>query len=178
MPFFESWWDTARVCVSAAGLYAFVVAMVRLLGSRCTAHMNNADWIVTVAIGAIIGKTVLDPHVALADGAAAVATLCGLQFLVTTAASRSAGVRRALVARPRLLYYRGGFLDDALRAERIDRADVLSAVRSAGHASTAAVLAVVLEPSGTLSVVPVPLTGHDEDALSPAMAAVRQSRRT
>ena len=56
-------------------------------------------------------------------------------------------------SQPRLLYYRGQFLDDALRAERVAQSEVAAAIRQRGSGSLNEVAAVVLETSGEFAII-------------------------
>lgn len=150
----ESWGDVLSVVVFSAVVYAFIIASHRLVGKRSASQMNNFDWIVTVAMGAIMGSTILTENVSLVEGLVAVATLLALQYGVTRASVQWPRFQRAVQAGPRLLYYEGIALEDALKGERVTESEVLHAARDAGHRSLSEVAAVVLESDGTLSVLP------------------------
>ena len=150
----ESGAEIGRVVLVSAAVYAFVIASHRLVGKRAASQMNNFDWIVTVAMGAIMGSTILAERISLAEGLTAVATLLALQYGVTRATVEWRWFQKTVQAGPRLLYYEGVSMGDALKAERITDEEVLHAARDAGHRSMDEVGAVVLESDGTLSVLP------------------------
>ena len=168
----SSWGEVVRVVLLSAAVYAFVIASHRLVGNRAASQMNNFDWIVTVAMGAITGSTILSQSVSLVEGLLAVATLLGLQYAVTRAAVRWPSFRRVVQAGPRLLYYEGVPLKDAMNEERIMESEILRAARDAGNRSLSEVAAVVLEADGTLSVIPVPEDGVGS-AAPPLLSNVR-----
>ena len=66
---------------------------------------------------------------------------------------RSSAVGRLVKSDPTLLFYRGEFLRDAMRRERVTEGEVLAAVREQGIAAVEDVEAVVLETAGTVSVL-------------------------
>ena len=150
----ESGAEIGRVILISAAVYAFVIASHRLVGKRAASQMNNFDWIVTVAMGAIMGSTILAERISLAEGMTAVATLLALQYGVTRATVEWRWFQKTVQAGPRLLYYEGVSMGDALKDERITDEEVLHAARDAGHRSLDEVGAVVLESDGTLSVLP------------------------
>jgi uncharacterized membrane protein YcaP (DUF421 family) len=115
--------------------------------------MNAFDLVVTVALGSTLATVLLSQDVALAEGILALALLIGLQYAIAWLSVRSEKLRHVVKAQPRLLFYRGGFLEGALRAERVTREEVKAAVRSQGMASMEAVDAVILETDGTMSVI-------------------------
>jgi uncharacterized membrane protein YcaP (DUF421 family) len=54
---------------------------------------------------------------------------------------------------PALLVYRGEFLRDAMKRERVAEDEILCAVRSSGISEVGQVQAVVLETDGSFSVI-------------------------
>ena len=178
---FTSWSVLADISAKAVCGYVLIVLYIRLSGKRSTSRMNNFDWIVTVAVGSLFASTVILKDLSLADGASAIGLLLALQFVLTFATARWSWARRAVLAPPRLLYFRGEFLHQAMRRERVSRDEILSAVRESGIPSLEGACAVVLEPDAEFSIVPendsrdigeliTSLPGH-EDAARSARAA-------
>ena len=155
--YFNGWEPVVRMLATVPAVYALVVAAVRVSGKRSTSQLNNFDWIVTVAMGSIVGSAVVLRDVAVAPAVLAVVALLALQYAVTWAAARWGWFRRVVQARPALVFYRGECLDDALRTERLSGQEVHAAIREAGYWDPAHVEAVVLEADASLSVI-----GHDE----------------
>ena len=146
--------DVAKVVALAAAAFATVAVAFRVAGTRAAGQMNNFDWIVTVAQGAIVGSIALRRGTSLAEGVAAILTLLVLQYGVNWLAARSDGFREAIYTCPILLYHGGRFREDAMRSARVTEAEVRGAVRSAGFAGWDGVGAVILEPGGEFSVLP------------------------
>lgn len=152
MEFFSDWTAVARVVVFAVLGYAGLVVILRTSGKRTLAKMNIFDLVVTVAFGSALASVIVTKTVSLVEGLVAFAMLAGLQFAVNWLSYRWRPLRRAIKAEPRLLLYRGGFLDDAMRKERVTESEVRQAIRQHGHAAVDEVAWVVLETDGTLSV--------------------------
>ena len=150
---FDTWEGVWRVLLSASLAYAATALLFRLAGTRSASQMNNFDWVVTVAMGAIVGATALRKGTVVAEGAAAVVALLFWQWLLNFTAVRSGWFHDLMFHTPRLLYHDGEFLRAAMRSQRISEAEVLRAVRLAGKSSLGEVSAVVLEPGGELSVI-------------------------
>ena len=107
-------------------------------------------------MGSTLSSILLPSHASIADGLLAFALLIGAQFAVAWLEVRSGAFRRLVTSHPTLLFYRGDWLDDTLRRERIARSEILFTVRSSGIAHLDEVEAVVLETDGSLSVVRKP----------------------
>ena len=151
--YFNGWEPIVRMVATAPAIYVLVIAAVRVSGKRSTSQLNNFDWIVTVAMGSILGSAVVLSGVAVALATLAVAALLAMQYAVTWSAARWAGVRRVVQSKPALVFYRGECLEDALRAERLSGQEVRAAIREAGYWDQADVEAVVLEADASLSVL-------------------------
>ena len=153
-PFRTSWGAAYDTVVGGILIYLFIIVAVRLLGVRSISHMNNFDWIVVVAIGAITGAAMVAPAVTAVDGITAIATLFALQWAVTWLASRSPLIENLLKESPRVLVRDGKVLEDVMELERITKDEVLAEVRGKGLDRLEDAKAVVLESDSTVSVVP------------------------
>jgi len=151
--FFDSWYDLLRIVVVGILAYAGLIGLLRSTGKRTLSKMNAFDFVVTVALGSTLATVLLSGDVSLSEGLLAFVLLCALQYVVAWASVRSARFQDLIKSEPALLFYRGRFLEAALRKERVTREEILAAVRSQGTASLSAVEAVVLETDGSFSVV-------------------------
>ena len=150
---FDSWTGIWRVLLVGTAAYLVLLVMLRISGKRTLSKLNAFDLVVTVALGSTLATVLLSKDVPLAEGAAALALLVGLQFVATFVAVRSKRFRSALKAEPTLLLHRGSFLHDAMLRQRVSEDEVLAALRSSGLSGPSDADAVVLETDGSLSVV-------------------------
>ena len=162
---FESWAGLGRVLLVGTLAYAALVLLLRISGKRTLTKLNAFDLVVTVALGSTLATVLLSKSVALAEGVLALALLICLQYAITWLSVRSPRFQAFVKSEPTLLVHRGRFLDGALRAQRITRADVLAALRSSGAAEVETITAVVLETDGSISVIPNPDPGDGPSAL-------------
>ncbi len=153
--FFSSWTDLARVVIVGVLAYVGLIVVLRVSGKRTLAKMNAFDLVVTVALGSILATILLSKDVALDEGLVAFIVLIGMQFIIAWLSVRVRPVSRLVKAEPTLLLYRGRYLTDLLRAERVVEAEVRAAIRAQGIASVQQVLAVVLETDGSFTVLPL-----------------------
>jgi uncharacterized membrane protein YcaP (DUF421 family) len=128
---------------------------LRISGKRTLSEMNAFDLVVTVALGSTLATILLFASVALAEGLLALALLIFLQFAVTWISVRSATFRGFIKNEPKLLFYDGGFLQEAMRAERMTEEEVEASVRQQGIAGFEEVGTAVLDTDGSVTVVPV-----------------------
>ncbi|MDF1586866.1 DUF421 domain-containing protein [Marinimicrococcus flavescens] len=152
--FFDSWLGLLRVLVVGTLAYGSLVLLLRVSGKRTLAKMNAFDLVVTVALGSTLASILLTESVALAEGLLGFALLVGLQYVVAWGSVRSVRVRRLVKSEPRLVLWKGRFLGEAMRLERVTEDEVLAALRGSGEADPGRIEAVILETDGSFSVVP------------------------
>jgi len=104
------------------------------------------------------------------EGLLAFTTLIALHFVIAWLSVRSQTVSKFVQAEPTLILYRGRFLHDAMRRERVTEAEVRCAVRQGGYADLGAAECVVLETKGTFSIV---ARREDGPSGAPSMSGVR-----
>lgn len=137
------------------GLLAYInlIVLLRLSGLRTLSKMNAFDLVVTVALGSTFATILLNRDVSLAQGTLAFALLIAMQYVVSWTSVRSRRFHKLVTGEPRLLFFQGQFLPQALRAARVTQDEVCAAIRTDGHASLEEIDAVVLESDGSFSVV-------------------------
>ena len=153
MLFFDNIEKLARIVLTAAMVYLMIVAVTKVSGKRSTSQLNNFDWIVTVMIGSLGASTILLKNVPFIEGMSSILTLYLLQFLVTKYASISPSFSSFILSEPKIVFYQGQFLPDAMRDERLTRQELESVMRSNGIHSLDEIEAIVFESDATLNVI-------------------------
>ncbi|MEN6584201.1 MAG: YetF domain-containing protein [Armatimonadota bacterium] len=151
--FFSSWTTLIKIAVVGVLAYAGLVILQRITGKRTLSKMNAFDLVVTVALGSALATTILSKTTALTDGLLIFALLMLLQYVVTWLSVRSKTLSKLVKSTPKMLFYQGEFLHDAMLKERVVEAEILQAIRNHGIANVRDVEAVVLETDGTFSVI-------------------------
>ena len=151
--FFDSWESTGRIIIIALLAYAALIVMLRVSGKRTLSKMNAFDFVVTVALGSTLATVILSKDVALLDGALAFFMLIFLQFCITWLSVRHKGVKQLITSDPTLLLYKGEVLHSVLKRKRITLEEIYVAARQNGLTDLKDAHAIVLETTGTLSVL-------------------------
>jgi uncharacterized membrane protein YcaP (DUF421 family) len=162
--FFQGWEGVIRTALVGIPAYAAMVAILRVSGKRTLTKLSAFDLVVTVALGSTLATILLNKDVDLAEGTSAIALLVLMQFVMTWTSLRWQALQKILKSSPTLLFYRGEFLEDSMRNERITKEEILAAVRSARLPDLERVEAVVLESDGSLSVIS-PRLGEESHSL-------------
>lgn len=164
--FFDSWSGIFRVSVTTVIAYLTLIILLRVSGKRTLAKMNAFDFIVTIALGSILGAVILNKNIPLSEGLLAVVLLILLQFSFTYISVRNAKFKNLITSQPTLLFYRGDFFDKILKKERITKDFVNKSARQAGYMSLNEIEAIVLEPTGDITVIGKKSDIENENALS------------
>ncbi|WP_035427546.1 DUF421 domain-containing protein [Sediminibacillus terrae] len=157
-----TWPSIGRVVLIGILAYVALIVLLRITGKRTLTKLNAFDLVVTVAIGSTLATILLNQKVSIFQGVTALATLVFLQFTFAWSSIRSSFINRLIKAEPKLLFYQGSFFEHEMTKERIQRIEVLQAVRNQGMASMNMVEAVILETDGSMSILKKsPNQSHD-----------------
>ncbi len=147
-----TWTDALAVVVATASLYWMFVLLVRLLGQRALARMSSTDLAVIIVVGAVIGRAALGYTPTLVSGLLAMFTLFSMQAFAGNIRRR---IRTAwpLNNAPLLLMAGRSFVEENLRLIHLDEEELSPKLREAGIRHRSEVAAVILEPTGEISVL-------------------------
>lgn len=151
--FFRGWGPVVRIFVVRVTMYAALVTLLRLSGSRTIASMTVFDFVVTVAIGSVFARALTATDVALMEAVLAFVLLIVLQYTLGRIHVRWPSIQRIVTNPPTLLYFREEFLRGAMREQRVTEQELRAAVRKQNVGSMAEVEAVILESTGEVSVL-------------------------
>lgn len=115
--------------------------------------MNAFDFVVTVALGSILATVALNQNIPLSNGVAAILIFIGFQFLLTWLAVRIKSVKTLITSKPSLIFYKGNFLEMAMKKERITEEEIYSAARKEGISSLDDIDMIILETTGDMTII-------------------------
>lgn len=151
--FFGDWNSLLRTILAATIAYFSLIIFLRLSGKRTLTQLNMFDFVITVAFGSTLATTILSQQTPIFNGLAALLMLVVLQYVVALIAYYSKGMQKLIKSQPRMLFYKGEFIEAAMKKERIPKEEILQAIRSQGMKSLEQTEAVVLETNGKISVI-------------------------
>lgn len=144
--------EAATVVVSTTGVYLAFLVLVKLVGQRALAAMSSFDFAAAIALGAVMGRTVLGFTPTLLAGLIGMATLFALQALFGLL-RRNRALDRTLSTLPLLLMADGAVLHDNLRKAQLVEDELRQKLRLADVHRYDDVAAVILERTGAISVL-------------------------
>jgi uncharacterized membrane protein YcaP (DUF421 family) len=140
------------VVVTTVVIYLAFIVLVRLIGSRGLTSLASFDFAAVVALGAVIGRTILLQDPTLPIGLLALATLFAMQGALGLL-RQNRRVDRLIQRRPTMLVSNGVLLTGNMRNCHVVEDEIRQALRRAGARSLHEAQCVVLERNGAVSVV-------------------------
>ncbi|MBS6640947.1 MAG: DUF421 domain-containing protein [Clostridiaceae bacterium] len=135
-------------------LYIAVIAAIRLMGKRQIGDLDPSELVVTILVSDLAAVPMQDLGIPMVSGLVPIATLIVLEILLSFLALKSRPFRRLLNGQPAIII-RSGKLDiQKLRQMRLTTDEVIETLRKQNVASVADVKYGVIEPDGTLTVIP------------------------
>ena len=146
------WHRPLHAVVKMVLLFVTAVLALRLTQRRTLAQLAPYDWVVAVAVGAIIGRTATATDASFLTGAAALVALL-VAHAVVTRLRFLPGVRRITDPPGVVLVRDGAVVARNLRRSGITDADLALLLRERGAPAVASIALAVLEPRGAVTLV-------------------------
>lgn len=143
-------------------VYAFLVAALRLGGRRELAQLNSFDLVVLLTISNTVQNAIIGNDNSLLGGLIGAATLVLVNTVVVRYLYRHPALERRLEGGPVWLVRDGKIIGENLRRELVSEEELLAAIRRQGVDSVAQCDQVILEASGTITVIPRRPTALEE----------------
>lgn len=144
--------ETLNVVLSTVGIYCTFLILIRVLGQRTMATMSSFDFAAVIAMGSVAGRAILGPTPNLAAGAVGIATLFILQAVAGQIRRNRYGAS-AVRNQPQLLMAGPEILHQSLLRAHIVEEELHAKLRLAGVRNTSEVACVILESTGSVSVL-------------------------
>lgn len=141
------------IVVRAAVMFAFLFAVLRLMGKREIGQMTPFELVVLVALGDLIQQGVTQNDFSLTGAILAISTFALLAMGLSWLTFVSKRAERLLDGEPSVIARDGILLRDNMRRDRITVAEFESEMRLAGISSLGEVGWAILEPQGKISFI-------------------------
>lgn len=164
--FYDDIDNLLRVGLSCLVFYVIVIVASKLAGLRSFSTFSTFDFLITLAMGALLATTIVSKEVSIVEGSAALVGLYILQMLIAWLRQKWSFVRKLIDNPPVLLMRDGQVLYKNLKRVKITEDELKSKLRQQSILHYDQVKAVVLESSGDISIIQDPYVKADFD---PAM---------
>jgi uncharacterized membrane protein YcaP (DUF421 family) len=143
-----------KVVGHTAVIFAFLMLGFRTVGRRSLAQLNVVDFLVILLIGSAIETAMVAGDTSLAAGLVCASTLLVLNRVLNDLLRRSPRLRHLVVGLPILLVNNGQLVPGHLQRAGITADDLAEALRQRDEPDASQLRQVILEPDGTIHVVP------------------------
>lgn len=141
------------IVLRAAAGYFILLFAVRLIGRRTASMMAPFDLVLLFLFGGItIGAIVGEDH-SFVGAISAIATIGLMHILVSVVKIRFPLVGRIVDGTPVVVFERGRWHDDRMRALRLSKQDVMAAARQSGLQRLEQVRYAVSERDGKIAIM-------------------------
>jgi uncharacterized membrane protein YcaP (DUF421 family) len=148
------------IAAKTAVIYVFVVAGLRVLGSRELGEMSAYDFVLVVVIANAVQNALVGGDNSLVGGLVSALTLLLMNRGVSQLIARFPSLERRVVGEPVVLIADGKTRRESMHRQGIERDELMAALREHGVATLDDVRLAVLEVDGSISVVPKEGTVH------------------
>ena len=135
--------------------YIVVLLMMRIMGKREIGNLSPFDLVVSIMIAELAALPIENVEKPLLEGLIPLAVLLTAEVSIAYLSLKSEPVRRLINGTPSIVIAKGRIMDKEMRRLRYNINDLLVGLRTQGIVDMNDVEYAVLEPSGTLSVIPV-----------------------
>lgn len=149
------WHSAVHAAIKAAALGVTAMIAFRLSTRRALAQFAPFDWVVAVAVGAIVGRTATASDASWLTGTAALLSLIAVHAAVTRLRLLP-GMHRLIDPPLVVLIHEGRVEFGNLARAGISTYDLDAVLRQNGYQSATEVHLAILESRGTVSFLPAP----------------------
>lgn len=142
------------VAVHTALILAFLMVGLRTVGRRALAQLDVIDLVVVLLLGSAVETAMVAGDTSLQAGLVSAGTLLVLDGTLARSLARSPRLRHVLGGVPLLLVHDGVPIASHLRRVGLTADDLAEALRQRGEPDLDQILEAVLEPDGTVHVIP------------------------
>ena len=141
--------------IRPALVYLFLLLLLRLTGKRTLAQITSFDFVLLLIISEATQQALIGEDNSMINSAIVVATLIGLNIVMSLLKQRYKWVDRMLDDIPLVIVADGKPLKDRMDKARVDEDDVLDAAReNHGLERMDQIRHAILERDGQISIIP------------------------
>lgn len=153
---YDSAYNILWIVVSSIVFYIITIAASRIAGIRSFTTNSSFDFLITLAMGALLASTITSKEISILEGTTALFTLYVLQLLIAVMRQKWHSVNGLIDNTPVLLMEHGKILEENMKYVRITRYELNAKLRAEGITDYSQVQAAVLEVTGAVSVMKKP----------------------
>lgn len=137
--------------------FLILFVLSRLMGCRAISELSFFDYVIGISIGSIAAEMATNIDMDWWHGVTAMVVYALLDLIFILLSQKSTAARKFISGTPIILINKGKISKSALKKARIELNDLLSSARTAGYFNISDIDYAVMETTGKISFIPVPL---------------------
>ena len=142
------------IAVRTTVVYFLVLLGVKLLGKKEMGQMSAPDLVLVLLLANAVQNAMVGQDSSLGGGLLAAALLLALNRILNTLTYRNRRLETFFCGTPTLLVHNGNIISSHCEREQVTLADIEMAMREHGLDDLRVVKSAVLEPDGSISIIP------------------------
>jgi len=139
--------------IRAVVIYVALLVALRLFGKREVGQFTLYDLVFILLVANALQPAITGPDTSVVGGVVLIVALVGTNYAVGKLDSMPR-FHRLFTPAPAVIVKDGKYLDDVMKREGVDKEEVEMSMREHGIQDMKEVQLAVLEPDGTISIVP------------------------
>lgn len=144
----------ANVFVRTVILYILIMLLMRLAGKREVGQLELSELVTAFMVSELASIPITDNNIPLLYGIVPTVTLLCLEVFLSFIFIKSKTVKNLFSGAPLVVVENGIPKKRALTDARLSISELMSSIRQAGLSSISEVRYAILEPNGTMSIIP------------------------
>lgn len=134
-------------------MFVLTIGLMRLMGKSSIVQLTPYDLVAIIIVGTIVAEPLISSD--FVPSIVRVMIVVGF-YLIFAKLSLNQIMNKFLLGEPSILIKHGQIVEDILEREHISLIQLLSILRTAGYSKLTEIDFAILEPTGSISVIPVP----------------------
>ncbi|MCK4258331.1 MAG: DUF421 domain-containing protein [Halanaerobiales bacterium] len=134
-------------------IFILTISLMRLMGKSSIVQLTPYDLVAIIMVGTIVAEPLITTEFA---PSIVRALLIVVFYLIFAKLSLNQVINKFLLGKPSILIKHGKIVEDILEKEHVSLIQLLSILRTAGYSKLTEIDYAILEPTGSISVIPIP----------------------
>jgi uncharacterized membrane protein YcaP (DUF421 family) len=135
-------------------IYVFLLAGMRIIGKREFGQLAPHEFVILLIIPEMVSTALNQNDRSLTNAILGVSTIFGLVFATSILTHRFPPVEKLISDSEAVLVHKGKIFEEMLNKERVTPEEIMEEARKSGVESLDKIRWAVLEPDGSIAIVP------------------------
>lgn len=141
------------IVLRTLSVYVFIFIAIRITGKKEISQLSIVDFVLVILVSNAVQNAMVGPDNSLTGGLIAAAVLFGVDYLIKLLIYRNKKIRKALEGEPVMLVYKGRYLEQNMKHEKVSHEELTEAIRAHGIMRVENVELAIMETNGLISVI-------------------------